>query len=88
MQVPVVEAPSFGKSDSLFNRGASKVSHFGLALEPNINDVSLTIGKDKRLSAKFLQAGVSFSSLCFKKDIIRNLAYLAATLYLDVVADY
>ncbi len=44
----------------------------------DVGDVSLAIGKDNRLGAKFLQAGVGFGGSCFEKDI-RNLAYLAAT---------
>ncbi|KAK0639533.1 UDP-glucose 6-dehydrogenase [Cercophora newfieldiana] len=56
----------------------------GVGHGADIGDVSLATGKDKRLGAKFLQAGVGFGGSCFEKDI-RNLAYLAATLHLDVV---
>ncbi|GAB1320024.1 hypothetical protein MFIFM68171_10234 [Madurella fahalii] len=53
----------------------------------DVDDVSLAIGKDTRLGSRFLQAGVGFGGSCFEKDIL-NLAYLARTMHLDVVADY
>ncbi|KAL2170814.1 hypothetical protein VTG60DRAFT_4383 [Thermothelomyces hinnuleus] len=56
-------------------------------LGADVDDVSPAVGKDERLGSKFLQAGVGFGGSCFEKDI-RNLAYLAKELHLDVVAEY
>ncbi|KAL2156603.1 hypothetical protein VTH82DRAFT_1348 [Thermothelomyces myriococcoides] len=56
-------------------------------LGADVDDVSLAVGKDKRLGSKFLQAGVGFGGSCFEKDI-RNIAYLAKELHLDTVAEY
>ncbi len=58
-----------------------------IGLGADVDDVSLAVGKDKRLGPKFLQAGVGFGGSCFEKDIL-NLAYLARELHLDVVAEY
>lgn len=58
-----------------------------LGLGADVDDVSLALGKDRRLGPHFLQAGVGFGGSCFEKDIL-NLSYLATQLHLDVVADY
>ena len=58
-----------------------------IGLGSDVDDVSLAIGRDKRLGPKFLQAGVGFGGSCFEKDIL-NLAYLAQELHLPVVAEY
>lgn len=58
-----------------------------IGLGADVEDVSLALGKDRRLGPQFLQAGVGFGGSCFEKDIL-NLSYLARQLHLDVVADY
>ncbi len=53
----------------------------------NVKEVAQAIGKDSRIGAKFLNAGVGFGGSCFRKDIL-NLAYLAESFGLDEVAKY
>jgi UDPglucose 6-dehydrogenase len=53
----------------------------------DVSEVARAIGKDSRIGAKFLQAGVGFGGSCFQKDIL-NLVYLAESLHLPVVAAY
>ncbi|AEO58191.1 hypothetical protein MYCTH_2110542 [Thermothelomyces thermophilus ATCC 42464] len=55
-------------------------------LGADVDDVSPAVGKDERLGSKLLQAGVGFGGSCFEKDI-RNLAYLAKELHLDINED-
>jgi len=53
----------------------------------NIKEVTLAIGKDKRIGEKFLKPGPGFGGSCFKKDIL-NLVYLCNYYGLYQVADY
>jgi len=53
----------------------------------NIKEVSLAIGKDKRIGDQFLKPGPGFGGSCFKKDIL-NLVYLCQYYGLHDVADY
>lgn len=53
----------------------------------DVSEVAKAIGRDSRLGAKFLQAGVGFGGSCFQKDIL-NLVYLAESLNLPEVAAY
>ncbi|KAK1756363.1 putative UDP-glucose 6-dehydrogenase [Echria macrotheca] len=58
-----------------------------MGLGADVEDVSLALGRDRRLGPSFLEAGVGFGGSCFEKDIL-SLAYLARELHLDVVSDY
>ena len=53
----------------------------------NIKEVTLAIGKDKRIGDQFLKPGPGFGGSCFKKDIL-NLVYLCNFYGLGTVADY
>ena len=53
----------------------------------NIKEVTLAIGKDKRIGDQFLKPGPGFGGSCFKKDIL-NLVYLCQYYGLYEVADY
>ena len=53
----------------------------------NIKEVSLAIGKDRRIGDLFLNSGPGFGGSCFKKDIL-NLVYLSKYYGLPEVADY
>ena len=53
----------------------------------NIKEVTLAIGKDKRIGDQFLKPGPGFGGSCFKKDIL-NLVYLCQHYGLYEVADY
>jgi len=55
--------------------------------EANIDEVTSAAGKDSRIGAKFLRAGIGFGGSCFKKDIL-NLVYLCRHYGLPEVADY
>jgi len=55
--------------------------------EADVTEVAAAIGKDTRIGAKFLQAGVGFGGSCFKKDIL-NLVYICQSYGLTEVADY
>ena len=55
--------------------------------EANIDEVTAAAGKDTRIGAKFLRAGIGFGGSCFKKDIL-NLVYLCRHYGLPEVADY
>ena len=52
-----------------------------------IDELSLAIGKDNRIGAKFLKASVGFGGSCFQKDIL-NLVYISKQYGLHEVADY
>ena len=43
--------------------------------EADVTEVAAAIGKDTRIGAKFLRAGVGFGGSCFRKDIL-NLVYI------------
>ncbi len=53
----------------------------------NIKEVSLAIGRDKRIGKYFLNAGPGFGGSCFKKDIL-NLVYLSKHFGLPEIARY
>eukprot|EP00003_Mantamonas_plastica_P005328 TRINITY_DN1427_c0_g1_i1.p2 TRINITY_DN1427_c0_g1~~TRINITY_DN1427_c0_g1_i1.p2 ORF type:complete len:319 (-),score=137.80 TRINITY_DN1427_c0_g1_i1:104-1060(-) len=53
----------------------------------DVYEVANAIGKDSRISNKFLRASVGFGGSCFQKDI-KNLVYLCETFGLDEVAAY
>ncbi|MBI3303330.1 MAG: nucleotide sugar dehydrogenase [Deltaproteobacteria bacterium] len=55
--------------------------------EADVAEVAYAIGKDARIGAKFLKAGVGFGGSCFKKDIL-NLVYICHSYGLTEVADY
>ena len=52
-----------------------------------IKDISLSIGLDKRIGEKFLEAGPGFGGSCFKKDIL-NLVYICDYYGLHEVSKY
>jgi UDPglucose 6-dehydrogenase len=56
-------------------------------LGADVEELSLGLGADSRLGARFLHAGVGFGGSCFEKDIL-NLSYMARSLHLGEVADY
>ncbi len=53
----------------------------------NIKEVKKSIGTDRRIGNKFLEAGPGFGGSCFKKDIL-NLVYLSRFYGLNEVANY
>ncbi len=55
--------------------------------EANIDEITAAAGKDTRIGAKFLKAGIGFGGSCFKKDIL-NLVYLCEYYGLPEVAAY
>jgi UDPglucose 6-dehydrogenase len=55
--------------------------------QADVTEVAAAIGKDSRIGAKFLNAGVGFGGSCFKKDIL-NLVYIAQGYGLTEVAEY
>ena len=55
--------------------------------EANIDEVTRAAGRDSRIGAKFLKAGIGFGGSCFKKDIL-NLVYLCEYYGLPEVAAY
>jgi UDPglucose 6-dehydrogenase len=55
--------------------------------EADITEVGAAIGKDTRIGAKFLRAGVGFGGSCFRKDIL-NLVYICQSYGLTEVAEY
>ena len=55
--------------------------------EANIDEVTSAAGKDSRIGAKFLRAGIGFGGSCFKK-VILNLVYLCRHYGRPEVADY
>ena len=50
-------------------------------------DVSLAVGKDKRIGKHFLNPGPGFGGSCFKKDIL-NLVYICNHYGLHEVSEY
>ena len=55
--------------------------------QADVVEVTKAIGKDSRIGAKFLKAGVGFGGSCFKKDIL-NLVYICHGYGLTEVAEY
>ena len=55
--------------------------------QADVVEVANAIGKDSRIGAKFLKAGVGFGGSCFKKDIL-NLVYICQSYGLTEVAEY
>jgi UDPglucose 6-dehydrogenase len=55
--------------------------------EADVTEVAAAIGKDTRIGAKFLRAGVGFGGSCFRKDIL-NLVYICQSYGLNEVAEY
>jgi len=55
--------------------------------EADITEVAAAIGKDTRIGAKFLRAGVGFGGSCFRKDIL-NLVYICQSYGLTEIAEY
>lgn len=53
----------------------------------DIDEVTSAAGRDTRIGAKFLKAGIGFGGSCFKKDIL-NLVYLCDFYGLPEVARY
>ncbi len=53
----------------------------------DVVEVAKAIGKDSRIGAKFLKAGVGFGGSCFKKDIL-NLVYICQSYGLSEAAMY
>ncbi len=53
----------------------------------DVDEVSIAIGSDSRIGAKFLKASVGFGGSCFQKDIL-NLVYLCEYFGLPEVAAY
>ncbi len=55
--------------------------------EADVSEVSRAVGMDRRIGARFLEAGVGFGGSCFRKDIL-NLVYLCERYGLAEVAAY
>ncbi len=55
--------------------------------EADVVEVAKAIGKDSRIGAAFLKAGVGFGGSCFKKDIL-NLVYICHSYGLGEAATY
>ena len=55
--------------------------------EADVTEVADAIGKDTRIGAKFLRAGIGFGGSCFKKDIL-NLVYICQNYGLTEIAEY
>lgn len=55
--------------------------------EADVYEVAAAAGRDTRIGAKFLKAGIGFGGSCFKKDIL-NLVYLCEYYGLPEVAEY
>lgn len=53
----------------------------------NINDISLSVGSDRRIGKTYLKASMGFGGSCFKKDIL-SLIFLLNSLGLPVQANY
>ncbi len=53
----------------------------------DIDEVSIAVGRDKRIGPEFLKASVGFGGSCFQKDIL-SLVYLCKYYNLEEVANY
>ena len=77
-------------SNALLAQRVSSVNSISALCEKtgaDINQVTSVAGRDSRIGAKFLKAGVGFGGSCFKKDIL-NLVYLCEFYGLPEVAAY
>ena len=55
--------------------------------EADVTEVAAAIGLDRRIGARFLNAGIGFGGSCFRKDIL-NLVYLCEHYGLSEPAEY
>ena len=77
-------------SNALLAQRVSSVNSISALCEKtgaDIDQVTGVAGRDSRIGAKFLKAGVGFGGSCFKKDIL-NLVYLCEFYGLPEVAAY
>jgi len=77
-------------SNALLAQRVSSVNSISALCEKtgaDIDQVTAVAGRDSRIGAKFLKAGVGFGGSCFKKDIL-NLVYLCEFYGLPEVAAY
>ena len=77
-------------SNALLAQRVSSVNSISALCEKtgaDINQVTSVAGRDSRIGAKFLKAGIGFGGSCFKKDIL-NLVYLCEFYGLPEVAAY
>ena len=77
-------------SNALLAQRVSSVNSISALCEKtgaDIDQVTAVAGRDSRIGAKFLTAGVGFGGSCFKKDIL-NLVYLCEFYGLPEVAAY
>ena len=77
-------------SNALLAQRVSSVNSISALCEKtgaDIDQVTGVAGRDSRIGAKFLRAGVGFGGSCFKKDIL-NLVYLCEFYGLPEVAAY
>ena len=77
-------------SNALLAQRVSSVNSISALCEKtgaDINQVTAVAGRDSRIGAKFLKAGIGFGGSCFKKDIL-NLVYLCEFYGLPEVAAY
>ena len=77
-------------SNALLAQRVSSVNSISALCEKtgaDIDQVTAVAGRDSRIGAKFLKAGIGFGGSCFKKDIL-NLVYLCEFYGLPEVAAY
>ena len=77
-------------SNALLAQRVSSVNSISALCEKtgaDIDQVTSVAGRDSRIGAKFLKAGIGFGGSCFKKDIL-NLVYLCEFYGLPEVAAY
>lgn len=77
-------------SNALLAQRVSSVNSISALCErtgADIDQVTAAAGRDKRIGARFLKAGLGFGGSCFKKDIL-NLVYLCEHYGLPEVAAY
>jgi UDPglucose 6-dehydrogenase len=77
-------------SNALLAQRVSSVNSISALCEKtgaDIDQVTGVAGRDSRIGAKFLRAGIGFGGSCFKKDIL-NLVYLCEFYGLPEVAAY
>jgi len=77
-------------SNALLAQRVSSINSISALCErtgANVHEVARAAGRDSRIGAKFLKAGIGFGGSCFKKDIL-NLVYLCEHYGLPEVAEY